>query len=65
MTDVIGWYLIGPMEAVCFRHADTAEEARALTQKWVASVLPIYAGNSHRAGEDPVCVVCGELVRNN
>lgn len=64
MGTVVGWYLIGPMEAVCLEHASTPEQARELTRAWVASVLPIYS-NGDGPEDPPVCFLCGELVHKN
>lgn len=63
MAHVIGWYLVGPMQAACAAHAHTPAEARTLTEKWVAAVLPVYAW--HHDDGSFVCFVCGERIENS
>lgn len=39
---VLGWYVVGPMEAVCVEHAATVDDARARYGDPNLEVVPLY-----------------------
>ena len=57
----VGWFVVGPMEAVCLADARTADVARAyFAGRYIAAVEPVPAGNPRFHGL--TCRHCGEVL---